>query len=63
MSMNEQRERCARFRTCRSGWAAGSHSKDYSQLRLCARGLLAVSPLSKDCPCTALKARAERIVS
>lgn len=48
--LNEHREQCARFHTCRSGWAVGSHSKDYSQLCLCARGLLEISSLSKDCP-------------
>lgn len=61
--LNERREQCAQFCACRSGWAVGSHSKDYSQLQLCARGLLGISPLSNDCLCAALKARPGRIVS
>lgn len=49
--------------TCRSGWTVGSHCKEHSQLSLCARGLLGINLLSKDCPCASLKARAERIVA
>lgn len=60
--LNEPREQCVCSCTCRSGWAAGSHSKDYSQLCLWAGGVLGISLLSKDGPC-ALKTWAERIVS
>lgn len=61
--LNEQCEQRVRSCTGRSGWAAGSHSTDHRQLCLWARGLLGIRLLSKDCPCAALKAQAERIVS
>lgn len=61
--LNEQREQRVRSCTGTSGWAAGSHSTDHGQLCLWATGLLGISLLSKDCPCAALKAQAERIVS